>query len=196
MKDHAGVLEAFFRFATSSDVTDAELVLAGPSVAGVADDPEGPEVFREVERAWLALPEPVRRRAHLAQLPMDDTDENAAIVNALQRHASVIVQKSLREGFGLTVTEAMWKRRPTAASAVGGIQDQIRDGIDGVLIANPNDPDETAAVLRRILGDPALAERLGNAGYEHVREHYLSIGALERWADLVQMLYAADSRAA
>ena len=70
---------------------------------------------------------------------MDDIDENAIIVNALQRHATVVVQKSLVEGFGLTVTEAMWKSRPVLASAVGGIQDQIVDGTDGVLLPDPYD---------------------------------------------------------
>lgn len=196
MKDHAGLLEAFRRLVAPGDLRDAEIVLAGPAVGGVADDPEGPEVFADVERAWRALPDPVRRRAHLAQIPMDDVDENAAIVNALQRHAAVIVQKSLREGFGLTVTEAMWKRRPTVASAVGGIQDQIRDGVDGLLIRDPRDPHETAAVLRRVLSDPALAARLGDAAYEHVRAEYLSVSALERWAELVGLLYGKEIRAA
>ena len=74
---------------------------------------------------------------HLAAIPMDDVDENAIIVNALQRHAAVVVQKSLVEGFGLTVTEAMWKGRPVVASKVGGIQDQITDGRDGLLVDDP-----------------------------------------------------------
>ena len=70
---------------------------------------------------------------------MDDVDENAIIVNAVQRHATVVVQKSLVEGFGLTVTEAMWKSRPVVASAVGGIQDQIADGKEGLLLPDPHD---------------------------------------------------------
>src|SRR5205085_1282035 len=80
-----------------------------------------------------------RRRVHLASLPMGDVEENAAIVNALQRHADVVVQKSLAEGFGLTVAEAMWKQRPVVASQIGGIQDQIVDGESGMLIADPRD---------------------------------------------------------
>ena len=94
----------------------------------MADDPEGAEVFDEVEAAWRELPRGSRRRVHLALLPMDDADENAVIVNALQRRADVVAQKSLAEGFGLTVAEAMWKGRPVVASRVGGIQDQIEDG--------------------------------------------------------------------
>src|SRR5439155_13553918 len=110
-----------------------------PMVYGVSDDPEAPAVLEQVRNAWGALPAALRKRIHLAQIPIDDTDENAAIVNALQRHSTIIVQKSIREGFGLTVTEGMWKERPVVASAIGGIPDQVRDGIDGILIRNPSD---------------------------------------------------------
>ena len=92
---------------------------------------------------------------------MDDVDENAIIINALQRHAYVVVQKSLVEGFGLTVTEAMWKARPMIASRVGGIQDQIVDEHDGLLIADPYDLDALAVAMARLLNDPELADRLG-----------------------------------
>lgn len=189
MKDHVGVLQGFARMLEGPGDPGAELVLAGPEARGVADDPEAPEVLLEVELAWRSLPEAVRRRVHLVQLPMDDTDENAAMVNALQRHAAVIVQKSLREGFGLTVTEAMWKRRPIVASAVGGIQDQIRDGIEGVLVHDPTKPDETARALRRVFDSPEVSKKLGDAAYARVCERYLSISALERWGQLVQLLY-------
>ena len=78
-------------------------------------------------------------RVHLVSLPMDDLDENAAMVNALQRRADIVVQKSLAEGFGLTVAEAMWKRRPVIGTRVGGIQDQIVDGVSGLLVDDPRD---------------------------------------------------------
>ena len=84
---------------------------------------------------------------------MDDVDENAIIINALQRHAYLVVQKSLVEGFGLTVTEAMWKARPMIASRVGGIQDQIVDERDGLLIDDPYDLDAAAAAMARLLDD-------------------------------------------
>src|SRR5207249_8147623 len=116
----------------------AHLALAGPSSSGVADDPQEEEVFKEARRAWDGLPAETRERVHLVSLPMDDPEENAATVNALQRHATVVVQKSLREGFGLTVAEAMWKERPVVASRVGGIQDQIVNGASGLLV-DPRD---------------------------------------------------------
>jgi trehalose synthase len=103
----------------------------------------------------------------------------------------VIVQKSLREGFGLTVTEAMWKHRPVVASAVGGIVEQIRDGVDGLLVHDPSDLREFAAVLRRPLADAALAERLSEAAHIRVRDQFLTTSALEHWADLMQGLFSS-----
>jgi len=196
MKDHAGVLDAFAHLVEPDAPRGAHLVLAGPSVDAVADDPEAWRVFDDVERRWRALPEARRRSIHMALLPMADLDENAAIANALQRHASVVVQKSLREGFGLTVTEAMWKRRPVVASAVGGIQDQIRDGIDGLLLRSPTDLPEFARLLRLALDDEALARRLGESAYERVREHFLVDCALDHWAKLGRELLGASSEAA
>jgi trehalose synthase len=194
MKDPLGVLHGFTRLITHGPTVQAELVLAGPGTRAVTDDPEGAQVFGELQQAYLALPEAQRRRVHLALLPMDDIEENAAIVNALQRHAHVIVQKSLVEGFGLTVTEALWKGRPVIASAVGGILDQIRDGTDGLLLHDPSDLGAFAALMRRVLDDPSLARRLGQAGYERVRDHFLSISALELWAGLLEQLTEHEQR--
>lgn len=190
MKDPIGVLEGFGRVVEAEGSRGAHLVLAGPNVRAVADDPEGPAVLDEVEQAWRAMPDGLRDKTHLAQLPMQDVQENAAIVNALQRHAAIIVQKSVREGFGLTVTEAMWKHRPVIASAVGGIQDQIRDEIDGLLIHDPTNLGELALALERVLADDALAARLGEAAYDRVRYEYLTISSLVHWAELIQLLFA------
>ena len=118
---------------------------------------------------------------------MDDVDENAIIINALQRHAYMVVQKSLVEGFGLTVTEAMWKARPVIASRVGGIQDQIVDGRDGVLI-DPYDLDAAAAAMVRLLDDPALANRLGNAAHARVEDHFLGDRHLSQYVELFARL--------
>jgi trehalose synthase len=194
MKDPVGVLRGFTKLLTPEAPKGAHLVLAGPSVHSVADDPEGAKVFGELQQVFLALPPEQRAYVHLAALPMEDGEENAAIVNALQRHAAVIVQKSLVEGFGLTVTEALWKRRPVVASAVGGILDQIRDGIDGLLVHDPKDLEEFAGLLKRVLSDDRLSDRLGQAGHDRVRENYLCVTALERWQELLQSLLERVSR--
>ena len=111
-------------------------------------------------------------------------------MNALQRHASVIVQRSLQEGFGLTVTEAMWKARPVLASAVGGIQDQIEDGRHGLLLENPTDRDAFSHKLRQLLEDPEWAQELGRNAKKRVRERFLSVRHLGQYADLLQRLDA------
>ena len=184
LKDHVGVMRGFARL-EEAEAAGAHLVLAGPSVTGVADDPEGPAVLAELTAAWWALPHATRRRVQIASLPMVNPGENAAMVNALQRHAAVIVQKSLQEGFGLTVTEAMWKGRAVVASAVGGIVDQIDDGRDGLLLDDPADLDGLAAAVARLLGDPAEAGRLGEAARERVRAESLGIRLLADYARLI-----------
>jgi len=188
LKDPVGVMRGFVKLLEGRAGDDVELVLAGPSTEGVADDPEGASVLEEVIATWRKLPESLQERIHLASLPTDDVAENAAIVNALQRHASVIVQKSLHEGFGLTVTEAMWKGRPVVASAVGGIQDQIEDGVSGALLEDPTDISDFARVLAGVLDDPQLARRLGEAGRERVREHFLGVRHLLKYARLIERL--------
>lgn len=188
LKDPVGVMHAFANLVRQGDGIGAELVLAGPDVSAVSDDPEGQETFNAVVAAWHALPEAIRARIHLASLPMTDSAENAAIVNALQRHAAVVVQKSLREGFGLTVTEAMWKARPVVASRVGGIQDQIVDGVHGLLIDDPADAAAFADALGTILKDQSLARRMGTAARQRVQEEYLGMRHLMRYADLLRNL--------
>jgi trehalose synthase len=188
LKDMEGVMEGFARLCGAGGTDGPQLVLAGPNVSAVADDPEGGAVFDDVFAAWRALPHGIRQRIHLAALPTADVDENAIIVNALQRHASVIVQKSLKEGFGLTVTEAMWKGRPVLASAVGGIQDQIEDGVSGVLLRDPSDLDAFAEALRDLLEHPEEARRIGEAARERVRKHFLGVRHLVQYADLFERL--------
>ena len=190
LKDPVGVLRGFTLLVDGA-ASGAELLLAGPNVHAVADDPEAAAVFQQVLSEWRALPHSLRDRITLASLPTADVQENAAIVNALQRHASVIVQKSLREGFGLTVTEGMWKRRPVLGSAVGGIQDQIEDGVNGVLLRDPSDLRAFAAALRGLLHDPERSRRLGEAAQETVRERYLGLRHLLDYTRLIERVDAA-----
>jgi len=159
LKDPVGVMEAFVRHIAPR--TDAFLVLAGPAATSVKDDPEQPEVLNELTARRQQIARDLRDRVVIAQLPMEDTDENAAIVNALQRRSNVVVQKSLAEGFGLTVAEAMWKGRPVVASSVGGIVDQIEDGKNGLLIGDSRDLEGFGRAVVRLLGDKRLARRLG-----------------------------------
>jgi trehalose synthase len=185
LKDHLGVLRGFADLVDGTAPAGADLILAGPNVNAVADDPEGAAVFNEIVAAWRQLSHADRRRIQLVNLPMADADENAAIVNALQRHAAVVVQKSLHEGFGLTVTEAMWKGRPIVASAVGGIQDQIADGVHGLLINDPHDLGAFNAALRRLLEDCPLAEGLGRCARERARQEYLGVRHLLQYERLL-----------
>jgi trehalose synthase len=187
LKDMAGVLTAF---ATSLSrlPSDIHLMLVGPDVLGVSDDPEGAEVLFECVDLWKTLPIQARQRVHLISLPMDDVDENAHLVNALQRHASVVVQKSLVEGFGLTVTEPMWKNRPVVASAVGGIQDQIVDGESGLMLADPADLAGFTDLIATVLDDDNLAQRLGDAAGKRVRDQYLGDRHLIQYTELFNEL--------
>ena len=186
LKDPVGVLKGFAEMVDGAAPADAELVLAGPNVRAIDDDPEQTATFDEVVEAWRRLSHADRNRIRLACLPMADVEENAAIVNALQRHAAVMVQKSLEEGFGLTVTEAMWKRRPIVASAVGGIQDQIENEVHGLLLQDPTDLETFTAALRRLLEDSDFAGQLGRNAGERVRENYLGMRHLVQYARLLQ----------
>jgi trehalose synthase len=183
LKDPLGVMEGFIDHVAGDD---AHLVVAGPSVEAVTDDPEGAEVVAEARDKLESLDPARRRRVHLACLPMDDLEENAAIVNALQRRADVIVQKSLAEGFGLTVSEGMWKGRPVIASRIGGIQDQIVDGVSGVLLNDPLDLEEFGRAVRRLLDDRAAAEAMGREARARVRSHFLGVRSLMQYLDLIE----------
>ena len=183
LKDPTGVIAGFADHVAGA--TDAHLVYAGPAVEAVSDDPEGRAVLEDARRQWHALDAPVRERVHLALLPMEDGEENAAIVNALQRAADVVVQKSLAEGFGLTVAEAMWKARPVVASRIGGIQDQIEDGRSGVLLDDPSDRAAYGAAVTALLRDRPRAAQMGAAAEERVRERFLGTHSLLDYLELV-----------
>jgi len=192
LKDMPGVMTGFARMLRDHGLEDTHLMLAGPAVSGVSDDPEGAEVLEDCRRQWHALPDEMRSRIHLASVPMDDGDENAIVINALQRHARVVVQKSLVEGFGLTVTEAMWKAKPVVASKVGGIQDQITNEVDGLLVSDPYDLDAFAATLHRLLTDDRLSARLGQAAEDRVRSEYIGDRHLTQYVDLLARLSGGD----
>lgn len=192
LKDMVGVMDGFVRLVETGRHPAVHLVLAGPAVSGVSDDPEGAEVLEECRARWRALDPELRKRVHLVSVPMESVAANALIINALQRHAYVVVQKSLVEGFGLTVTEAMWKGRPVIASKVGGIRSQIVHGRDGLLIDDPYDLDELADALDRVLSDDELARRLGENARARVLEDFLGGRHLMQYVDLFASLVEGE----
>lgn len=188
LKDMSGVMHAFVG---NAGTMDAHLVLAGPDVASVSDDPEGQQVLAEVSAEWQALPLEDRERVSIVCLSMHDPEENAIVVNALQRHAKIVVQKSIKEGFGLTVTEAMYKHKPMVASAVGGIVDQVRDGVNGYLV-QPLDIEGTGAAIAALLADPVKAAEMGEQGHAAAVSEFMPDNSLISWARTVDA--ALESR--
>ncbi|RPF27246.1 glycosyltransferase [Georgenia muralis] len=180
LKDMTGLLIAFDE-ACEELPEDVHLLLAGADVG--PEDTEGEEVLERCLQMWAGLEAGVRARVHVACLP--DTAASAVVVNAVQRYATVVVQKSLAEGFGLTVAEALWKGKPVVATAVGGIQDQITDGENGLLVDDPRDLAELMTHVGRLLAEPALARQLGETAHARVRQAYLSDRHLLQYVDLI-----------
>ena len=170
LKDPVGVIRAY---RIAKRYFDCQLVLAGGSAS---DDPEGALVLKEVLRAAEHDPD-----IKILELPAWAPLE----VNALQRASTVVIQKSLREGFGLTVSEALWKKKPVVASAVGGIPTQIIHKHTGLLA---HSVEGTAYQIRFLLSHPEIAAKLGENGYEHVKENFLITQKLKRYLALFLML--------
>ena len=166
LKDPLGVLRAY---RIVKRYFDCQLVLAG---GGAADDPEGSAVLAEVREAAGNDPD-IHSLSCRVAAPLE--------VNALQRASTVVIQKSLREGFGLTVAEALWKKKPVVASAVGGIPTQVIHKHTGLLA---HSVEGTAYQIRFLLAHPDIAQRLGEQGHEHVRENFLITGNLKRYLTL------------
>ena len=185
LKDMSGVMRGFAEHVVPGGA--GYLMLVGPMMSEVADDPEGALVLAECLAQWRDLPATARARVLLVTLPLDDVEENAAMVNAIQRHAQVIVQKSLAEGFGLTVAEGMWKGRPVVGSAVGGILDQVVDGT-GILLPDPADLAAFGSAVRQLLDSPDDARLMGEAGKEYIRENYVGDRHLAQWAQLIDAI--------
>jgi trehalose synthase len=172
-KDPSGVIRIFKKVRAN---IDCRLVMCG-SMAG--DDPEGLKIYEDLERKTKRL--------------VDNNDvvlttvENDILVNVLQTTSTAVVQKSKKEGFGLTVTEALWKGKPVVASRVGGIPLQLEDGVNGFLL-EPDDEDGFADRLVKILEDRSLGEQLGSSGRETVREKFLITRLVGDYLDLLNYL--------
>jgi trehalose synthase len=164
----------------------ARLVLAGADPTGIEDDPETLEVFRDLCAQYARMPVDVQRDVAIVALPIASRNENALMVNALQRVSDIVVQNSLREGFGLTVSEAMWKRTPILGSATAcGVRLQVRDRIDGRLVHDPEDVHAIASVLAEMLGDSDRLEEWGRSGQRRVHENFLIFSELSGWLGLL-----------
>jgi len=170
LKDPVGVVQAYKMV---KKYVDCQLVLAG---GGASDDPEGAVVLEEVKEAAGDDPDVI-----ILNLP----PWCALEVNALQRISTVVVQKSLKEGFGLTVTEALWKSKPVIAGAVGGIPTQVVHKLTGMLV---HSVEGCAYQLRYLLTHPEFSQQLGKNGREHVKENFLITTNLKRWLVLFQIL--------
>ncbi len=170
LKDPVGVIRAY---RIVKRYFDCQLVLAG---GGASDDPEGAEVLKEVRHAAAGDAD-----IKVLELPVWAPLE----VNALQRASTIVIQKSLREGFGLTVSEALWKRKPVVASAVGGIPTQVIHKHTGLLA---HSVEGTAYQIRFLLSHPEIATRLGERGHDHVKENFLITQKLKRYLTLFLML--------
>jgi len=170
LKDPVGVVQAY---KLAKKYVDCQLVLAG---GGASDDPEGAAVLAEVTEAAGDDPDII-----ILNLP----PWSALEINALQQASTIIIQKSLKEGFGLTVTEALWKGKPTIAGAVGGIPTQVIHKLTGMLV---HSVEGCAYQIRYLLTHPDFAQQLGKNGREHVKENFLMTTNVRRWLVLFQIL--------
>jgi trehalose synthase len=176
LKDPVGVVQAY---KLAKKYVDCQLVLAG---GGASDDPEGAVVLQEVKEAAGNDPDII-----ILDLP----PWCAIQINAIQRASTIVVQKSLKEGFGLTVTEALWKGKPTIAGAVGGIPNQIIHKLTGVLV---HSVEGCAYQIRYLLTHPEFARSIGTSGREHVKENFLMTTNVKRWLLLFRILDQAKGR--
>ena len=168
-KDPVGVIDAY-RMITE-EVPEAQLALVGSMAT---DDPEGWEFFQSTYRHAEGDPD--------IKILNNLNNVGAIEVNAFQSQADVCMQKSIREGFGLTVTEALWKGRPTIGGDVGGIPLQIEDGVSGFLVSSP---EEAAQRAVEVLKDPELAKRIGRTGKARTRERFLTPRLLRDWLRII-----------
>lgn len=157
------------------------LVLAGPDTESVQDDPEALDVLRKLCSQYTSLDKEMQQDVMLLTLPMVSRRENALMVNALQRCSTIVVQNSIQEGFGLTVTEAMWKRISVLGSNACGIRQQIQEGVDGKTLSSPDDPDDVAKALDEMLQDPDTRHLWGRNAQRRVHEMFLVFQQVASW---------------
>jgi len=191
LKGFEPLLEAFVRLKRDGDahpdavhrrrIKLARLVLAGPDPSSVTDDPEGRGVLDALAAAYRRLDRSLQPDVAVIALPMGSRRENALMVNALQRCSTVVVQNSIREGFGLTATEAMWKGLPVVVSSADGLREQVTDGREGRVVADPTDTASLAQVLDEILCDRAGRDELGRRAQRRVATEFVVLAQIAAW---------------
>jgi trehalose synthase len=168
-------------FAHNRRLNATRLLLVGPDPSAIQDDPEGKEVINKLCRDYKKLSPQDQENVVLLTLPMKSRRQNHLTINAIQRCSTVVVQNSLQEGFGLTATEAMWKKIPVLGASSHGLRLQIRDGIDGRLTMNPKDTQEIATTLDQMLAHPVSLERWGRSAQRRVYDHFLIFSQVKDW---------------
>ena len=194
LKGFAPLLEAFVRLKNRlreghynrdpvqrKRLETTRLVLAGPDAESVQDDPEALSVLKELCSRYTSFDNDMQQDVILLTLPMVSRRENALMVNALQRCSTIVVQNSIQEGFGLTVTEAMWKRISVLGSNACGIRQQIQGGVNGKILSSPEDPDEVAKALDEMLQDPDTRHLWGRNAQRRVHEMFLVFKQVASW---------------
>ena len=167
-------------------LSQVRLVMAGPDPASISDDPEGLEVIEELRKAYVRMDDEVKADIAVVALPMQEPDDNALMVNALQRASTIIVQNSLREGFGLTVTEAMWKRIPVVSnSRAVGPRQQITHACDGWLVDDPEDRTALANALDTLLNDRHERAALARTAQRRAHDQFMIFSQIRSWLDLL-----------
>lgn len=163
----------------------SRLVLAGPDPDSVSDDPEGQKVFNEICRLWHDLPPEIQRDVAVITLPMTSRRINSLMVNALQRCSTIVAQNSLQEGFGLTVTEAMWKRRPVMGTHAAGLREQVKDGVHGRRTPSAEDPEAIAHTIHEMLNAEEERKTWARNARRRVSERYLVFTQVRRWLEVL-----------
>ncbi len=200
LKGFKELMNAFIHMKRENEIRDhdtlayrrikkARLVLGGPDPDFVSDDPEGEEVLNELIQAYSGIPENLQDDIGIFLLPLDNPKENALIVNALQYSSSIIVQNSIQEGFGLTATEAMWKKTPVLVSGAAGLEHQVINNATGKVNQDPTDIVSLAESLDLMLNDPKERDKWAYNGQVRVIEKFTLFTQLGDWLDLCSRLH-------
>jgi len=183
--DTIGLMQAFSN-AVHEEFPDVYLVIAGPSVLAISDDPEMAETYESIVKAWRDLPRKTRAKIQIACLPMKDQEESDAMVNALQSHASVICYWSLKAGMGLSLIEALWKRKPLIATGFEAIQDYLEGQPRQLLSCGPGDLQDLEKVLKRVLSDVELREEMCSKGHDKACQCYVAFNIIAQYIQVLR----------